>query len=168
MDKKIYIDFDGVILDTISESYKWLAEKNIDYKDIEKTKKFFRELNWEVLINRSSPINNSLEDIRLLMKNGYDVNILTHVQTEAEIEAKNIFISEFIGSITTHYCPKHIEKCDFVDPTNSFLIDDFSKNLLHWEDKGGISIKFAINEEDDKYRVIDKLSKIEHIISDYV
>ncbi len=165
---KIYIDFDGVILDTISESYRWLEELNIDYKDVDKTKEFFRNLNWSDLINRSKPINNSLDEIKKLITLGYDVSILTHIQTEEEIEAKRNFILKNIGEINTHYCPKHVEKCDFVDPTNSFLIDDFSKNLLHWESKGGISVKFSNEDEHEKYKVIDKLSMIENIIADYV
>ena len=39
--KQLYIDFDGVILDTMTRSYEELNKRGIDLKDQEKVMAFF-------------------------------------------------------------------------------------------------------------------------------
>ena len=55
--KQLYIDFDGVILDTMSKTYEILKEQNIDKKDKEKVQAFFRDLDWKKLISETKEIN---------------------------------------------------------------------------------------------------------------
>ena len=57
---KVYVDFDGVILDTLSllfddNYYKIQNSLNFDKK------KYMQEVNWEHLLLKSKVINNSLE-----------------------------------------------------------------------------------------------------------
>ena len=40
--KQLYIDFDGVILDTMTKSYDELKKENIDRNDEEKVREFFK------------------------------------------------------------------------------------------------------------------------------
>lgn len=40
--KQLYIDFDGVILDTMTKSYEELKKENIDRKDEEKVREFLK------------------------------------------------------------------------------------------------------------------------------
>ena len=47
--KQLYIDFDGVILDTMTKSYEELKKENIDRKDQDKVMEFFRNLDWKKL-----------------------------------------------------------------------------------------------------------------------
>ena len=63
--KQLYIDFDGVILDTMEKTYKELEESGIDKKDNDAVTKYFRELDWEKLISETKEINNSIEDAKL-------------------------------------------------------------------------------------------------------
>ena len=42
---KLYLDCDGVILDTINMSYKMLKEKGIERE--EEKKDFYRNLSWD-------------------------------------------------------------------------------------------------------------------------
>lgn len=80
--QKLYIDFDGVILDTIDTSWKMLRSKNIDPLSDE-AKKFYVQLDWEDLIKRSKPIHHSIECLKALIdSNLYDVAILTHVNSK--------------------------------------------------------------------------------------
>lgn len=53
---KLYLDCDGVILDTINMSYKMIKNKGLtNEKDIEH---FYKNLSWEELIIEAGEINN--------------------------------------------------------------------------------------------------------------
>ena len=58
--KQLYIDFDGVILDTITKTYKVLKEQNIDTNDQEKVTEFYRNLDRKKLIEETEQINDSI------------------------------------------------------------------------------------------------------------
>ena len=103
---KLYLDCDGVILDTINMSYKMLKEKGIERE--EEKKDFYRNLSWEELIIEAGEINNSIEKIKELTK-VYDVEILTHVISEGEIIAKENNFKEVIP-VNKKDLPKKLEK----------------------------------------------------------
>ena len=42
--KNLYIDFDGVIMDTINKTYEMMDEENIDRKNNEEVKKFYENI----------------------------------------------------------------------------------------------------------------------------
>ena len=54
--KQLYIDFDGVILDTMTRSYEELKKENIDIKNQEKVMEFFRNLYWKKLIEEMAKV----------------------------------------------------------------------------------------------------------------
>ena len=62
--KQLYIDFDGVILDTMSKSYEELKKENIDRNDEEKVREFFRNTDWKKLIEETEEINDSINEIK--------------------------------------------------------------------------------------------------------
>ena len=104
---KLYLDCDGVILDTINMSYKMLKEKGIERE--EEKKDFYRNLSWEELIIEAGEINNSIEKIKELTK-VYDVEILTHVISEGEIIAKENYFKEVLPEVKVIAVPKEIKK----------------------------------------------------------
>ena len=65
-------------------------------KDIEH---FYKNLSWEELIIEAGEINNSIEKIKELTK-VYDVEILTHVNSDGEIIAKLNYFKEVINPQT--------------------------------------------------------------------
>lgn len=137
---KLYLDCDGVILDTINMSYKMIKNKGLtNEKDIEH---FYKNLSWEELIIEAGEINNSIEKIKELTK-VYDVEILTHVNSDGEIIAKLNYFKEVLPEVKVIAVPKEIKKADAVDPKGNILVDDFLGNLDYWHEKGGISIKFS-------------------------
>lgn len=153
MKKRLYIDFDGVILDTITVSYAMLKVRNIDWKDIVKTKKFYQELDWDKLLKESNPIGNSIQILRELSNgNKYEVSILTHVVNEKEKFAKEKYISKYLEDIPVIYVDKNIAKCDVVEAKDAILVDDFMGNLKLWQEKGGIPVKFSTTSK--KYDII--------------
>ena len=154
---KLYLDCDGVILDTINMSYKMIKNKGLtNEKDIEH---FYKNLSWEELIIEAGEINNSIEKIKELTK-VYDVEILTHVISEGEIIAKENYFKEVLPEVKVVAVPKEIKKADAVDPKGNILVDDFLPNLDYWHEKGGISIKFSDSGKKCIYQTITELSEL--------
>lgn len=137
---KLYLDCDGVILDTINMSYKMIKEKGLN-NDVE-IEQFYRSLSWEKLIIEAGEINNSIDKIKKLMTK-YDVEILTHVNSEGEVLAKLNYFNSVLPEIKVITVPKEIQKANAVDPRGNVLVDDFIPNLEYWQENGGISIKFS-------------------------
>ena len=157
---KLYIDFDGVILDTIKITYQMIEDKNLQTQ--EEIINFFKSINWKELLKISPIINDSINCIKKIIESEkFDVTILTHVNSDHEKEEKIKFIKKEIPNIKIIACPKRINKCDFVNPINAILIDDYIGNLEKWQAKGGISIKFSDkNKENPNFITITKLDQI--------
>ena len=148
---KLYLDCDGVILDTINMSYKMLKEKGIERE--EEKKDFYRNLSWEELIIEAGEINNSIEKIKELTK-VYDVEILTHVISEGEIIAKENYFKEVLPEVKVIAVPKEVKKAK---PKDIFIEEqeNILKKLLGTvvtikqgrNKKGKIEIEFKDNDE---------------------
>lgn len=152
--QKLYLDCDGVILDTINMTYKMLKEKNITkHSEVED---FYRKINWDILIIEAGEIDNSIEKIKKII-NHFDVEILTHVNSEGEAIAKKKYFKEVLPTVNVITVPKEIKKADFVDPKGAILVDDYLPNLEYWYEKGGIPIKFSDSGKQGKYEVITNL-----------
>lgn len=154
---KLYLDCDGVILDTINMSYKMLKEKGIERE--EEKEDFYRNLSWEELIIEAGEINNATDKIKKLAEI-YDVAILTHVISEGEIIAKENYFKVILPNVKVISVPKGTKKADAVDPKGNILVDDFLPNLDYWHEKGGISIKFSDSGKECIYQTITDLSEL--------
>lgn len=154
---KLYLDCDGVILDTINMSYKMLKEKGIERE--EEKEEFYRNLSWEELIIEAGEINNATDKIKKLTEI-YDVAILTHVISEGEIIAKENYFKAVLPNVKVISVPKVTKKADAVDPKGNILVDDFLPNLDYWHEKGGISIKFSDSGKECIYQTITDLSEL--------
>lgn len=138
--QRLYLDCDGVILDTINKTYKMFEEKGIN--STEERSKYYRNADWNEIIRISGEIDHASRKIKKLTKK-YDVKILTHVYSKNEGLAKINYFKKKLPSVEVITVSKGAEKADMVDPKGSILVDDFSPNLKRWEDKGGIGIKFS-------------------------
>ena len=154
---KLYLDCDGVILDTINMSYKMLKENGIERE--EEKEDFYRNLSWEELIIEAGEINNATDKIKKLT-DIYDVAILTHVISEGEIIAKENYFKAVLPNVKVISVPKGTKKADAVDPKGNILVDDFLPNLDYWHEKGGISIKFSDSGKECIYQTITDLSEL--------
>ena len=158
---KLYLDFDGVILDTIDVTYR-MYEDNDMYQDI---RSFYRDLDWDYVLSISHPINDSINCIKnLVSSNLYDVTILTHVVTEKEAISKKKYLESVLPSVKFIAVDREIDKCDAVDPTDSVLVDDYMGNLELWISKGGIAIKFS--DKGKKYDIMS-ISSLNMLIDKY-
>lgn len=155
--RKLYLDCDGVILDTINKSYQILKEKNIT-KDSE-INKYYQSIDWKEFLISSGEIDNSISKIKTL-SNYFDTKILTHVHSEKEGNAKKEYFKEVLPDIEVIIVPKNIEKRDMVNPKDSVLVDDFSPNLEKWEEKGGIPVKFSNSGKKSTFITITNLLEL--------
>lgn len=156
--KKLYLDCDGVILDTINRSYQIIEEMGLTTED--ERRKFYRNVSWEKLILESGEIDNAISKIKVL-SNYFDISILTHVNSKSEEEVKLKYFEEHLPGIDVIPVPRMIEKADFTHPNGAILVDDFMPNLEYWEKKGGIPVKFSDSDKECKYiKVTDLLQLI--------
>ena len=159
--KNLYIDFDGVILDTITTTYRIMEEMNIDKNNVLEVTKFYSSLDWKNVIAVTDEINQSIDSIKKILEtNKYDIAILTHVNSLDEIVEKVKFIRKHLNHITIIPVPKAVSKTKMVNAMDSILIDDYSGNLVEWEAAGGIGIRFSKELESKGFQVIDKLDQI--------
>ena len=136
---KIYVDFDGVILDTESllyneEYYKKKLNPNFDKM------KYIQEINWKETLNKAEVINNSINILKELKK---EITILTKINTlDNEGIAKINFLREHDIKSDIILVPFNLKKTDIVNARNNLLIDDTVHNLDDWNVMGGIPIFF--------------------------
>ena len=135
----IFIDFDGVILDTINYTRGELLKQHgidlfeHDRGNIDKEKivsNFFKNINWNTLIKYTPEINSSLYFINLIKEsNIYNPIIYSAVNSESEKKAKEIFIKDKLDNISFKTTNKPPKDCN---GSNSVLIDDDDYNLKYW------------------------------------
>lgn len=154
---KIYIDFDGVILDTDTTIDNIIKDINVDKKE------YIRTCNWDNLLSNTDVISNS---IKYLRESKLDINLLSKISTLEEGIAKVKYLRNNNIDMNIHLVPTKISKSDMVNPKGNILIDDKVYNLDEWNSKGGISIFFNKNNNDidiygkinTKYKKINDLS----------
>lgn len=156
---KLYLDFDGVILDTMNVTKKMMEDLNISDNQ-EVIREFYKNINWYKLLRSTPEINDSFNNINLLLNSGlYDIEILTHVNSKEEGIEKINYLSNIIPNVNVIPTPIEIAKCNMVNSLNSVLVDDYSKNLILWKNKDGIPIKFS-DEIDSRFITINNLKKL--------
>lgn len=86
--KRLYIDYDGVIRDTMTVSYEMMRNKNIDISNRSVVINFFENIDWENLINISIELNRAYYYINKLIEEGnFDVSIPTKINSLKEMSA---------------------------------------------------------------------------------
>lgn len=160
--KNLYIDFDGVILDTLPPVYNLAKKLNLDYKTQHKEMSMlFSKLDWETLIDESPALNDSINGIKKLATSGkFNISILTHVNSLKEAKAKIKFLDEITSDLTIIPVPKDVPKTMMTQTVGAILVDDFSGNLKLWTEAGGISVKFTKEKEESEYLNITSLEEL--------
>lgn len=162
--KNLYIDFDGVIMNTNNEIENLFKEFQIDLNNYEETLKFCQNMKWNNILEKSNEISNAFFHLNALVKSEeFNVSVLTHVCSNEEANEKRKILLEKVGNINVIPVPREIDKCNYVDPKDSILIDDYTKNLELWEQNGGIGIKFT-NKDYDKFKSTYNLGEIFNLL----
>ena len=160
--KNLYIDFDGVILDTITPVYNLAKKLNLDVKT--QTKEvglLYSKIDWETLIDESPALSDSINNIKKLKESKkFNISILTHVNSLKEAAAKIRFINNLFDDLTIIPVPKSCSKTMMTQTKGAILVDDYSGNLKEWKESGGISVKFVREIENGKYPEITSLEEL--------
>ncbi len=155
---KLYLDCDGVILDTINKSYDYFDKHGIKFEDQNAIRKYYQDLDWNKFIIEAGEIDNSISKIKeIIASNLYEVNILTHVNSDNEIEAKKKYFSKHLPGVNIIGVPKGIKKTDYIEAKGNILVDDYLGNLDDWYQKGGIPVKFSNRNKECRYTKITDL-----------
>ena len=159
--RELYIDFDGVILDTITEGYSRMEKLGLDYKNSDDCISFFGNLDWKEFIKNTPQINDSINSIqKIIDSNRFRISILTHVVSLDEAMAKINYIRKYFKDITIIPVPKKISKTKMVHSEGSILIDDYAGNLREWEEAKGIGVRFSTKKNGKGFYAIDRLDQI--------
>ena len=160
--KNLYIDFDGVILDTITPVYNLAKKLNLDVKT--QTKEvglLYSKIDWETLIDESPALSDSIDNIKKLKDSKkFNISILTHVNSLKEAKAKIEFINSLFNDLTIIPVPKACSKTMMTQTEGAILVDDYSGNLKEWQESGGIAVKFVKDIENGKYTEITSLEEL--------
>ena len=158
---KLYIDFDGVILNTIEVSYKQIREKYGSNPTMENSSEYYRSIDWNEFLKECEPINNSLENLqKLIDSNLFDVTVLTHVLSSHEEEVKEEYLKKYVPDLKFIPVTKPNPKWSAIDCKGAILVDDYGGNLKEWQEHGGISVKFSLKDKKYDYITIKSLDEL--------
>lgn len=155
----LYIDFDGVILDTNTPIYRELEK--IESLNDEKILEFFEQYPWGKLLSDDLIINDSINCLKKIIKSDkFNLAILTHVNSLNEAIAKINYLRQHFKDITIIPCPKIISKTKMVHTKNAVLVDDYAGNLREWKSEDGIPVRFSKKKNGKGFKVISKLDEL--------
>lgn len=156
--RNLYIDFDGVIVDSITPLYKMCDEAGIDKKNVKEVSSFIKSIDYDELLNISHVINDSFNAIKKIVEsNKFNVFILTHITSSDEGVKKTKFIRKYLSDVSIMLVPRALSKTSVINAKNSILVDDYAGNLREWETAGGIPVRFNLNLNSKGFKVIDNL-----------
>jgi hypothetical protein len=160
--KRLYIDFDGVVVDTIPLLYKELEKNGVSLKNEERIREVFGSFDFRKIIKDKNILNDSINCINKIMDSGlFEVSFLSHINSLDEGIVKIKFLRKhFKDNITIILVPRGISKPKMIHSEGAILVDDYAGNLKEWKEAGGIPIRFSKEMESHGYLVVDRLDKI--------
>lgn len=159
--KRLYIDFDGVIMDTMPFLYAAFQASGADWSKESERRRFFSSYDFSFIVNDDNILNDSIECInKLIESNMFEISILTHVNSLDEGCEKVNYLRTKFEDIAVILVPKELSKTKVVNSKDAILVDDYSGNLKEWEDSGGIAIRFSEDLESDGFKVINRLDEL--------
>ena len=129
----IFIDFDGVILDTEKLLFEeWRKNPNRHLlPEIEKIK-YIQNSNWNYILNNSEIINDSIYYLKQMNpKTSFILTKIHSLSNEGVEKVKWIKSHRIKQNIIL--VPHIVKKTDMVDVNGNILVDDSLKNLREWE-----------------------------------
>ena len=142
--RRLYIDFDGVVMDTIPPLYAALEKSGTDVSDNAQVRVFMSTFDFNSIVNDDNILNDSIECInKLIDSKRFEISFLTHINSLEEGIVKVKYLRSKFRDISIIMVPKEISKTLVVHSKDAILVDDYSGNLREWEKNGGISVRFS-------------------------
>ncbi len=165
--RRLYIDFDGVVMDSIPPLYAALEQSGVDENDEPGKREFFANYDYRKVINDDLLLNDSVKCINKLIKSKkFEISFLTHINSLAEGVVKVDYLRNHFKDISIIMVPKEISKTKVVHSEGAILVDDYSGNLSEWEENGGLAIRFSKELEVGRFKVINKLDSLIDMFDD--
>ncbi len=149
MSDYVFIDFDGVILD--SEERMLERKYSLGFQDHTSIDEFYKYFSyadlhpeeWDYIIRQASSLNDSVEIIKELENLKKKIAILTKIHTLYEMQVK---IDDLRNNRKINcpviFVPPGVKKHNVVIPNGQLLIDDSVKNVKLWVENGGNGLIF--------------------------
>lgn len=159
---KLWLDCDGVILNTIDKTKEWMIRDNIDPKNEDVVHEYFEnKIDWQILIKEAGVLKDSLNKIKYLLSLGiYDIKILTTVTSMLEPIHKTNYFNDVLPEVEVITVPWGVRKDKVVYARNSILVDDSKTNIFNWRDSDGIGLHFVKENPNWDMMEIDNLLDI--------
>ena len=162
--RRLYIDFDGVVLDDIPPLYEILGidTSAVDNGSAEEKIRKFANFDYREVVNDKYILNDAVNCInKLLDSKRFEISFLSHVHSLDEAIVKIRYLRRhFKDTITIIIVPGKVSKTKMVHSEGAILVDDFSSNLREWRDAGGIPVRFNQELESKGFKVINRLDAL--------
>ncbi len=164
MDNLIYLDCDGVILNTMDTAYANMKKMGLDINDSDVVHEYFINVNWNNLIKQAGVLNDSIDKIKFLRSLGYNFKILTTCVNKDEPEIKRNYFFNMLPCIEVITVPWKVNKSSVVRARGNVLIDDSRHNITDWNEARGQGILFNHNLSDSDDECINDLLCIPKVL----
>ena len=155
--KELYIDFDGVILDS-QERFKQIM---LDNTNLEDWINYLSSIEWYNFLRECKEIDESLTTIEKLQKYRNLKGIITRIHTFNEGIEKANFLRENNIEIPIFYVLPEQSKSSVVVPNkNRVLVDDDIKNCFDWETNGGVALLLDPYTKRETKKIIKSLTTL--------
>ena len=177
---KLYIDCDGVLLNTIEVLYRVFDIFHEHEPTITMTD-WLKIIDWSKVLHEAGALNDSVEVVKTFPIDKYNIStktqhgerkvkyvfkpidglaILTTVQSSEEAFQKIKYIRELGVEHEIIIVPARCDKNEVVSAKGNILVDDHKENLRKWQDAGGIAIQFHQEKKKGEFQIINSLSQI--------
>lgn len=159
----LYLDCDGVILNTIDKAYEIMQEEGLDINDWRIVNRFFINTDWNMLIEKAGVIKDAINKIKKIIELNLfkEVAILTKTSGNlCEEGIKREFFGEVLPGVRVITVDFYANKDEVVNPVNNILVEDSIKNAVRWNNAGGIGVLFVKGKPDYEKDEIDDLADL--------
>ncbi len=160
----IFVDFDGVILDSEERMLKRKYDLGFhNHKNESEFYAYFEYTNlhpeeWEYILKEAKSVNNSVEIIKDLENLKKKIAILTKIHTLQEMKVKTEVLRENLKILCpVIFVPPGVKKYQAIIPNHQLLIDDSSNNIKQWIENGGKGLIFDPTIETDTNEKVKSL-----------
>ena len=102
--KRLYIDFDGVVMDTIPELYDALEKSGTDVSNHREISIFFSTFDFTRVVNDKNILNDSIECIKKLQESKlFEISFLTHINSLTEGIVKVGYLRRYFDENKSFY-----------------------------------------------------------------
>ena len=159
----LYLDCDGVILNTIDKAYELMKEEGLDITNWRTVNRFFIDTDWNMLIEQAGVIKDAINKIKKIIELKLFKEVIILTKTSGNLYEEGIkrkFFAEVLPGVRVITVDFYANKDEVVDPVNNILVEDSVKNAIRWNTAGGIGVFFVKENPDYEKDEIDDLADL--------